>query len=318
VKVQATIAIATLSALAGRGAAQTVEFRIVQESATANNVVTAIPPAYGTELNSANATGNFAVQARVTAGPDGSALGGFSFDIVMPGEADTNGTLAKLRIMSTAGDGTYYAGAATANAGVGTGGIARQYSYLAGINSQFNGLINTSGGTFTNQPGQQEIGLITGSATGSALLGTPNISLPGPNPVPVDPILGPQYFAQGQFIDLYRFRYTMANFSGRLLNFTLANVTAQVFNQFFFNNGSWAPQDTTVAPGNITTTGLAIPIGVPAPTSSALLGLGSLVAFRRRRAGISRPSAVQTGSGSRRGLFLGWTTCGAAGTEARP
>jgi MYXO-CTERM domain-containing protein len=293
-----------LAALAGMANAQSVEFRIVQESPTTNNVVTAIPPALGTTLTSANPSGNFAVQARVTAGANGSALAGFSFDIAIPSEPDSNGTLAKLRIMSLAGDGTYFAGAAAVNAGVGSGGMARQYSYLAGINSQFNGLVNTSGGTFTNQAGQQEIGLITGSATGSALLGTPNIDPQGEgNPstwsgygaaatppsgalAPVDPALGPVYFAQGQFIDLYRFRYTTTNFSARTLNITLQNAAAQVFSNFVFNNGSWGPQATTVAAGSVTTTGLNVPV-TPAPASAALLGLGGLVAARRRRSRIA-------------------------------
>jgi len=289
-----------LAALAGMANAQSVEFRIVQESATTNSLVTATPPTPGTTLTSANPSGNYAVQARVTAGANGSALAGFSFDIVIPGEPDANGTIAKLRIMSLAGDGTYFNGAAATNSSIGAGGMARQYSYLAGINSQFNGLVNTSGGTFTNQAGQQEIGLITGSATGSALLGTPGVDPAGEgnvgtwsgygvggtpasgNTASVDPAIGPVYFAQGQFIDLYRFRYTATNFTQRTLSLTLANAAAQVFNQFVFNNGSWGPQASNVAAANVTTTPLSVPV-TPAPASAALLGLGGLVAARRRR-----------------------------------
>jgi hypothetical protein len=295
----ARLAVIALIASAGSASAQSVEFRIVQESATANNVVVAAPPAMGTFLTSASPSGNYAVQARVTAGANGSALGGFSFDIVIPGEADANGTLAKLRI--SAADGTYYSGAAVTNATVGAGGIARTYSYLAGISASFNGLINTSSGTFTNQPTQQEIGLVTGSATGSALLATPTFdpsnegnpatwsgygvgaTPPSGATAPIDPVLGPQYFAQGQFIDIYRFRYTVSNFTGRQFTITVANASAQVFNQFVFNNGAWGPQATTVAAGNITTTGLMTGTAFPAPTSAALLGLGAVVASRRRR-----------------------------------
>jgi MYXO-CTERM domain-containing protein len=288
-----------LAALAGMANAQTVEFRIVEEALTGNaSTVVRTPPQQGTPLTSVNPLGNYAVQARVTGGANGIALGGFSFDIVIPGEADANGTIAKLRISNS--DSSYFTGAPAVNGAVGSGGMAKQYTYLAGINGQFNGLVNASGGTFTNQAGQQEIGLITASATGSALLGVPGVDPQGESNVgtwsgygagatppsgstaSLDPTIGPVYFAQGQFIDLYRFRYTTTNFANRTLNLTVANAAAQVFTNFVFNNGSWGPQATTLASTAITVTPLQVPV-TPAPASAALLGLGGLVAARRRR-----------------------------------
>jgi MYXO-CTERM domain-containing protein len=286
-----------LAALAGMANAQSVEFRIVEEAQTPNNSVV-IGTGTGTNLSSSNTFGNYAVQARVTAGAAGSALGGFSFDIVIPGEPDSNGTMAKLHISNS--DGTYWTGAGGVVSSVGIGGLAKTFTYLAGLNGAFNGQINTSSGTFTNQPGQQEIGLVTASATGSALLGTPGMD-PGfesnpstwsgygtgtsPNSgdtASLDPALAGPYFAAGQFIDVYRFRYTTSNFTGRTFNITLANPAAQAFNQFLFNNGSWGPQATTVAAGSVTVTPLSVTV-TPAPASAALLGLGGLVAARRRR-----------------------------------
>jgi hypothetical protein len=244
-----------LAALAGMANAQTIEFRIVEEALTGNaSAVTAIPPAMGTTLTSANPSGNYAVQARVTGGANGVALGGFSFDIVFPGEPDTNGQLQKMRISN--GDGTYYTGAPIVNAQPATGGMAKQYTYLAGLQGGFNGVVNTTSGTFTNNPAQQEIGLITASATGSALLGTPDLDPQGEGNVgtwsgygagmtppnnataPLNSTIGAAYFAQGQFIDLYRFRYNVTNFANRTLNITLANAAAQVFSNFVYNNGS--------------------------------------------------------------------------------
>ncbi|HVU65053.1 MAG TPA: PEP-CTERM sorting domain-containing protein, partial [Phycisphaerales bacterium] len=99
---------------------------------------------------------------------------------------------------------------------------------------------------------------------------------------PIDPTIGATYFAQGQFVDVYRFRYTPSNFSARALVLTLANPAAQVFNQFLYNNSAWGPQATTVDAGNVSVTPLTVQV-TPAPASAALLGLGGLVAARRRR-----------------------------------
>jgi hypothetical protein len=284
---------AVLIALGGIARGQTVEFRIVERNAANQGIINAAPPAMGTPLDSVNTRGNYAVQARVTPGPNGVALGGFSFGIVIPGEPDANGTLARLHISNS--DGTYWTGAGGVVNSVGIGGLAKTYSYLAGLSGTFNGMINTSAGTFTNQPGQQEIGLVTASATGSALLGTPEMD-PGfegnpatwssygsggsPNTgdtASLDPALAGPYFAEGQFIDVYRFRYIVSNFSSRAFTITLANAAAQVFNQFLYNNSAWGPQATTVDAGSVSVTGLQVSVAPDPGPCCALDGTCQVV-----------------------------------------
>jgi hypothetical protein len=303
------LAAAALTAAAG---AQTVEFRIVEEALSGDaSTVIAAPPSQGTTLGVSNLTGNYAVQARVTAGPGGVALGGFDFDIVILNEADANGQLVKMRISNP--DGSYFTGSPALNAAVGTGGLARTYTYLAGINAAFNGQINTSLGTFSNNPAQQEIGLITASASGSALLGVPNMDPSGEGNVgtwsgyglgatplggataSIDPTLGPTYFAQGQFIDIYRFRYTISDTTGRTLNITLDHASAQVFSNFLFNNGSWGPQAATVDAGSVIVTPLVVTVGVPGAccdlgSGGCTLVLESLCTFGTFSAGACAPN----------------------------
>lgn len=300
---------ATLAAACAQPAlAQSVAFRIVERTGQGS----ATPNGSGTGW--VDPVLDIAIQAQVTGG---RKLGGFSFDAVIVGEADTRGTLAMARINNA--DGTYATTLAVGST-VGQFGIARQYSYLAGISPSFNGVINTSVGTFTNTPGNQEIGLIAGAATGSAVLGTPGLDVsdgdtdnanPGVGdgnpdswnathpwssvagqtpPMPANndtgtlaaALAGP-YFGAGQFIDIYRFRYTLNTslVNCRTLHFTLVGATAQTFDQLLFNNGSWGAQNTTFG-GTI----FVVPLDVvcfPAPSSAALLALGGLPAARRRR-----------------------------------
>jgi hypothetical protein len=240
--------------------AQTVEFRFVERTGQTN----ATP---------GDALLEMAVQARVTGGAD---LGGFNFNIVIAGEPDSSGTLQKAVISN--GDHTYFTvptdGASwTANASVGRGGIASSFTYLAGLSASFNGLINVSGGVFTNTP-SQEIGLISGVASGNGLTSTPGIDADGDGipdlapsnggvsqtgetcPLPAS-AEGP-YFANGQFIDIYRFRYTVTEFTPRLLNFTLTSVGAQTFTHLIFSTGIWGTATTVTPAGNVTVTSLAL------------------------------------------------------------
>jgi hypothetical protein len=267
--VKATLASAAIVlALAGHGGAQTVEFRIVERTGQ-------------TQVSSADALLELAVQARVTPGPLGSYLGGFNFNIVLSPEPEANGTLQKARIMAgyVFGVGNaYYTGTPWApNSIVGVGGIAGQFSYLAGISGTFNGYINMSGGTFTNGP-DQEIGVIAGAATGNALLQTPGIdsdgnSVPDTAPsngtglsannevAPLDPSLAGTYFADGQFIDIYRFRYTVTNFAPRVFTITVEDAGAQVFDQLLFNNGAWGGENHSLPGVDLTITPLIIVVG---------------------------------------------------------
>ena len=249
-----------LAAYCGCGvtAAQTVEFRIVEREGQ-----TAIS-------SSADAVLNMAVQARIVGGvggAHGTALGNFSFDIVMPGEPDSFGTLAKCLITNL--DGTY-ATTISVIGSVGRGGLARQYTYLAGVNGGFNGLINVSGGTFTNTP-VQEIGLVTGSSAGTALLSTPGIDAdadgnpdtwPGTGTTAtLDPAIGATYFGVGGgWIDVYRFRYTATNLTSRTLRFELRGTTTQTFTGLLLSNGIWGAQLAVNTPNTATPTMVSVSV----------------------------------------------------------
>jgi hypothetical protein len=284
---------AAIVAAAGAASAQSVEFRIIERT---NQTI----------VNSTDSLLELAVQAKVT----GGNLGAFSFDIIANGELDSYGTLTKARISNT--NGTYSTVTPWAsNSTVGQGGMAAAYTYLAspaGTNvAALNGSINTSSGTFTNTPGSQEIGLITGRLMGSPLIGVPGMDPnlegspatwtgygTGATPsqgtlAPLDPALAGPYFAGGQFIDIYRFRYSVSNLTTpRTLTFSLRNILAENFTRFVSNGLIWGAQDATVPAGSIsgaplsaTVTGFSLVI--PGPGSAALLGLGGLVVCRRRR-----------------------------------
>lgn len=149
-----------LVAAAGAASARSVEFRIIERQGQ-----TSIPAVVGATPTT-DAVLNYAVQARVVGGSASQFLGNFSFDIRANGEADANGTLTKMLISNA---GTYAANTASRTTPP-LVAVVSIYSYLAGISPNFNGLINTTGGTFTNTAGAQEIGLVTGSPTGSAFL----------------------------------------------------------------------------------------------------------------------------------------------------
>jgi uncharacterized protein (TIGR03382 family) len=274
-----------LAALAGAANAQ-VEFQIYER--TGQSVA-----------SSADALLEIGVRARVTGG---AMLGGYNFNI-LTNDAESNGSMAFARITQF---GNYISNSSAwpADARQGQsgywGGLPSTYSYLAGINGQFQGLINTSGGTFTNNPAVNEIGLVAGAATGNALLGVPGVDDDGNNvpdlapgnaagtssngdTSPVDPTIAATYFAQGQFIDVYHFRYTVSNFSQRTIHFSLGDLGAQTFTQLLYNNGAWGAENTTADAGQVSAGTLDIQV-TPTPATVALMGLGGLVVARRRRA----------------------------------
>jgi hypothetical protein len=278
-----------LVAAAGAATAQgaTVEFRIVERQGQTQIVV----PIGATPTT--DAVLNFAVQARVVGGAAGDSLGNFNFDILGTsnngGEPESRGTLAKL--LTSNADGTLSANSTQSSGNaVGRHGLSAPYTYLAGINAAFNGSINASSGTFSNTP-NQDIGLITGSPTGSAMLlvtdvvdfdGNPD-TYPGTGTsADIDPAIASVYFgAGGNFCDIYRFKYTVTDLTtNRVLNFSLANVGAQIMTSFVLSNGVWGPSQTNA---QFSTADVSIAVITPAPASAALLGLGGLVAARRRR-----------------------------------
>lgn len=271
----ALVAFAALCTFSTLCRAQSVEFRIVER--TGKSLV---------ETNT-DPTTNFAVQARVVGGNASQFLGNFAFDVVGLGEADANGTLTRL-IISNA-NGTYAPNPTQAVANsVGIGGMASIYTYLAGIAPNFNGLINASGGPFVNTPGNQEIGAITGSPTGGSLLrladttgsGNPDTYSGSGSTAPIDPVLAQTYLgANGNFVDLYRFKYTLSNFAPRQITFSLTNVRAQVGDSLQLTNGNWGAVQSNAA---VTSSSIIVSV-IPAPASAACVGLAGVLAFRRRR-----------------------------------
>ena len=250
------------------------------------------------QVSSSDTVLDIAVQGRlIGGGPSGPIMGTFAFDIVIPGELENRGTLAKSRISNA--DGTYFNGIALASQ-VGVGGVARQYSYLAGINANLNCLINVSGSTFTNTP-IQEIGAITGGALGSALLGTPDIDadLDG-NPdtwsgnglgvaptngstAPIPSGIAETYLGRNEFVDLYRFRYTVSDLSTRSLLITLNGASAQQINMFRYANGLWGGSDGTIPAQLTSVAGLNISVvPAPGPAMGLLVGACGLAASRKR------------------------------------
>jgi hypothetical protein len=238
---------AALACVSGSALAQSVEFRVVERRA--QKQVT--PPFTDNVLD-------FAVQARVVGAPD-TGLGQFQFNIHLVGEPEASGTLTRVLISNT--DGTYATNGFSNNGTVGRGGIAAPYSYLAGISAFFNGLINTSGGSFTNGP-DQEILAITGSPTGNAMLLVTDLNGDG-NPdtwpgtgtaAPLDVALANTYFAaNGNFIDLYHFKYTLSDTTTqRSITVTLEALSAQTFTSWVFTNGVWGPVQSN-APFSVTT-----------------------------------------------------------------
>lgn len=239
------------------------------------------------------------VRARVMGG---ASLGGFGFNIIS-NDAEGNGTLAKARITVNGAyvpNSSAWAASASTGAGGVWGGVPSTYSYLAGISANFQGLINLSGGTFTNNPSINEIGLIAGVATGNALLGVPGMDDDGDNIpdtapsngagssqnneiAPLNPSLAGPYFGNGQFVDVYHFRYTVTNFAPRQLVFTLEDLGAQVFNQLLYNNGAWGSANSVVPSGQIASSTLSIGT-TPAPGCAVLFGSAAmLLGVRRRR-----------------------------------
>ncbi len=259
--------------MVGASNANTIEFRIVELTGQ-------------TQASPVDNVLDYAIQARVS----GAGLAVWGFDCLrLVGEAESASTLQTIRTSN--GDGTYYAGPSSLNAAIGLGGLARSYSRLALINGNFNGLLNVSAGTFTNTA-DNELGLISGTLGGSPLMQTPGVDSdfdgrPDTIATPLtlgtlDPSIMSSYMAQDGFIDVYRFRVTVTDFTLRTIPITLVGGDARSFTQVSFNGTEWGP--VVHAPGeDLIITGGSFEV-IPAPASVALLGLGGLVGARRRRA----------------------------------
>jgi hypothetical protein len=101
---------------------------------------------------------------------------------------------------------------------------------------------------------------------------------------PLDSALANTYLgANNNFVDLYHFRYTITNSTlDRIIHFAITGAAAQTFDSLASSSGVWGPAGITDATVNVGQ-GLDFHVIVPAPASAALLGLGGLMAARRRR-----------------------------------
>ncbi len=230
---------------------------------------------------------DLAVQARVSSAGNEFGLAAFGFTIRVAGEEESAGTLWRGGISQV--DGTYDPGLSVGSR-VGRSGIAAHYSYLAYVNSYFNGVINLSVGGFTNTP-DHEIGLIVGSASGGFLVATPGVDgdsdgQPDSNPLGPE-VLGP-YFGAGEFVDIYRFRYGVRSFNGRTLSFQIEGVSGvQAFSGGVRQtSGLWGPDGAVgVSGSDLMVTGLEIR-SLPSPGSLVWLVAAGGAFARRRRNGV--------------------------------
>jgi MYXO-CTERM domain-containing protein len=279
----AVLSACIVAGIAGAAQAASVEFQIVERRGQVAWTGTAQPA--GTN----DAILNFSVLARVVGGLPGEALGNFGFDIVS-NDGTGSGTFFKGSISNA--DGTYNTGATqyNNNATVGRGGLSTIYSYLAGINPNFNGLINTDGGSFVQNPAVEDLGLVTGSPTGGALLaladtqgtGNPDTYSGSGDSAPLDPQLAFDFLgADNHFVAVYNFNYVLSSNAIRAVTFSIANAQAQTFASLALANGVWGPANPVNATA-VLANGATVLV-TPAPGAAALLGLGGLLAARRRR-----------------------------------
>lgn len=285
---RSVIVACVLAGLAGSAQAATVEFRLVERQGRSSFTPDIV--GFSNQLN-------FSVEARVVGGAVGESLGNFSFNLTSnEGDFNTNptGTLFSQAAISTIA-GQYDPTNYNDQASVGRGGLAHQYSYLAGINPNFNGLIDSSGGAWTESTTLADIGLVTGAPIGGPMLDlfSTNGNRPATQPsslattATMDVALAHQYLGatnvgggDGDWIAIYNFNATLQSNATRAMVVTLGGVQAQTFTSWAKANGVWGP----ASPVNAQATGGAITIQIlPAPGAAALLGLGGLVATRRRR-----------------------------------
>jgi hypothetical protein len=219
------VSAAAVVAMSGAAFAQSVEFRIVERhpggtGTNGGNIV----------VSSGNNILDYAIQARVT-GASNVGFGQASFSVQMPGEAEGNGTFIRGTINNA--DGSYFPTISTSSSAGKRVGVANAYAYLVGLDSKFNGVINGSSGSWTQDPTRNDIGLITPATRGASYLQYVDLqgATPGSDPdgTPdngtgqVDPAVLNQYFgANGNWVDLFRFEYQVTNTSAvDLLRFRL-------------------------------------------------------------------------------------------------
>lgn len=223
---------------------------------------------------------DLAVQARVNSFGDSFGLSSFAFNMRIVGEPESAGLLQRAAISNF--DGTYDTGISMVSS-VGRGGLARQYTYLAMLNSAFNGRLNASSATFTNGP-DQEIGLIAGASAGERFLSTPGIDDDGdgvPDALTPSTSVMRTYFGAGEWIDIYRFRYLISRFTGRNFSMRLEDVSGvQVFNEVRDAQGLWGP--TNIPISTVSTQGFDL-YTIPVPGAGVMVAFACCVLAGRRR-----------------------------------
>lgn len=240
---------ASASVLAGSMAAgQTVEFRLREMTGQSSFA------------SSSDVTLDFVIEARVVGatGPIGIASFGLMF---FSWAGENAGTFARLRINNA--DQSYFTGApTTSTTGGGMAGVAYPFRSLVAQNVSNNGVSNppvTATG-LTNTLCAGELSGVRGLTGGTFLLNTLDKDLDGiPDSSPLngsgqvvpdgtivalDSTISDQSFgSNNNFVQLYRFRYTLANPSV-LQNLTLTAHVSEpptVFTQVQKTAGGWQP-----------------------------------------------------------------------------
>jgi MYXO-CTERM domain-containing protein len=292
-----------VAALAGTAMAQQAEVRIVAHGGAVPAGSSGIVLANGAP----SATVNLALQVRVTGSTSNQFISSWGGTIRAIGELDTYGTTV-LRTMSGTSttitvdsNGDPIAVPApvgrapngnTTNGDDSRNGLLYSYRNL-GINGTINP-IPADGGT-----PNQEIFNIAARLQGDNLIRTtgvspytpwdPNTDTGATFGAPTNPPSAAvvDFFGGGStnggWVDVFRFGYTITDTTtARTTEFKLIPADFGITNQWVFTSGLWGVIDQLGQPG--ANTGFSITVEeVPAPGSAALLGLGGLIAARRRR-----------------------------------
>ena len=239
--------------------AQTVEMRIVERQGQG---YMPWPPQmavlYDNQLN-------FAVQSRVVGGV-GVGIRSLTFNIVAACERDSWGTLDRLLISGVDGLSVSNQNQVVSNIPA-QGGLASQFCGMLQITPGANGWLNASGDGFVNNLSAQDIGGVRALAQGVTLLravdldadGIPDTSplngtqdvVPEGSVAPLERDVGQTFFgADGNWVDVYRFRYTKTGFGGcpAQVRFQVQVVgVPTVFNMMQRVGGEWTAQSMSVA-----------------------------------------------------------------------
>jgi hypothetical protein len=261
-----------LAAAAGVANAQTLEYRIVERfNDTVVDQADAAPTASaGTVGTAADKTLWFVVQARVTGLAGGAGdftvhgLGGFAGAV----NITTGGGGGSFKATGTAGTGgnptnnspsNFYPASGAPNPGFGTG--AALYSPFRLVSDLGAGGNGTRASVAANA-----LTDIVGATGGAALA---NLT---------DGIFDNSNWGVNTWVNVYTFQYDVTAFNARTVTFQTSFVGSTFFNAV---DGSGVPNAIPFqgeSQGSYTVT------ITPAPGAAALLGLGGLLAARRRRA----------------------------------